>query len=59
MGFYGGIWVIIFETAKLLGLRAFICVCVFIFKNSIQSQGTTVTARHSIEQSDYEVNFLA
>lgn len=38
-----------------------VCVCLFL-KNSIQSLATvecpTVRARHSIEQSDYEVNFL-
>lgn len=62
MGFYRGIWVI-FETAKLLELTyMYVCIYKFISKNSIQSQGTVecsnVRARHSIEQSDCEVNFL-
>lgn len=41
MGFYGGIWVIIFETAKLLGFTyMYVYIYRFTLKTSIQSQDT-------------------
>lgn len=64
MGFYGGSRLLFLRLQNGQNLHIYVCVCIdmFLFKNSIQSLTTVecpaVRARHSIEQSDYEVKFL-